>query len=906
MLGCSRGQGGRSGSPLQSAIDCALGGSAGAESYKGAASTAMAGKRGDDWRKACPAMAGRYIKTSSREENYRIEYATCMKGPRDEMQDYHTAVLELDGSGSTSFFGVFDGHGGSLSLKSDRVHSYPNVIDQTLKRSDEWKKPDSPPAPGNRSFLSRLQTGLCSCFGKNYEGPQDEGSTTCMALIRGNQIIVGNVGDFRCVLSRNGQKAIDLSTDHKPNDPGERARIEAAGGTEELIVYDVLGRMAGIGVGPHRVDGIIAVSRALGDFQFKKNNRLKLTCNPDIRTNYEGPQDEGSTTCMALIRGNQIIVGNVGDFRCVLSRNGQAIDLSTDHKPNDPGERARIEAAGGTEELIVYDVLGRMAGIGVGPHRVDGIIAVSRALGDFQFKKNNRLKLTCNPDIRTEKITDDIDFLPISSDGIWKTCPAMAGQYTKTSRDPAPTKAATGCSSFRTSTKVNGSLYGMRPSIGSISWSQNSKKHSSRGYRTKATFKDEFQGLHEIFDRLRNTVTFSLDGSDEEVLKSFLAALTHMRLWFCQNGFELNFEPILGYQAKTYATPPEGTFYLVITYLKRSITLVIDGRTGWMNGYIGPKGIFQFKKSSSTTQGTPDYIKHCIAKILSFDGSYEHIAPEMDIFLIEVGIKAFRGSHIKMADYDGGEEDNKFKESFGPIVFGLLEAFKSHMASSMVSVAMRDGINTTVKQSRPSAKDHVKGWGKGSYDATNALFRYLKFGTKFGTELLLRKPYGHEVVTLHDYVKYTLIIPNVAAMNHTYEVAPGQITVTWSPVDEGDGDPSVKLLDEYDTSRLSANALVEYNNQNNHCFGRRAGGPPHSSVNRLVNALLLPDCHLPWWGKLPVKMRHPGLPTEQQLRGANIYGCNGRVRKFQSRRNFHSAAWPLMNIARQTLRVMRK
>ncbi|KAM0890580.1 hypothetical protein ACQ4PT_026944 [Festuca glaucescens] len=236
--------------------------------------------------KANPAMAGQYIKTSSRDENARIEYATsCMKGPRDEMQDYNTAILELDGSDRTSFFGVFDGHGGSLSLESARVHSYPNVIDQTLKRSDEWKKPDSPPAPGNGSFRSRLQTGLCSCFGKNYEGPQIEGSTACVALIRGNQIIVGNVGDSRCVLSRNGQ-AIDLSTDHKPNDPGERARIEAAGGSvirKEVLVYDALGRRR-IELGPYRVDGIIAVSRALGDFQFKKNNRLKLTCNPDIRT----------------------------------------------------------------------------------------------------------------------------------------------------------------------------------------------------------------------------------------------------------------------------------------------------------------------------------------------------------------------------------------------------------------------------------------------------------------------------------------------------------------------------------------------------------------------------------------------------------------------------------------------
>ncbi|KAK1650532.1 hypothetical protein QYE76_068337, partial [Lolium multiflorum] len=151
--------------------------------------------------------------------------------------------------------------------------------------------------------------------------------------------------------------AIDLSTDHKPNEPGERARIEAAGGSvvqRQVLVHDASGRMR-IELGPYRVDGIIAVSRALGDFQFKKNNRLKLICNPDIHT----------------------------------------------------------------REVLVYDASGRMR-IELCPYRVNGIIAVSRALGDFQFKKNNRLKLICNPDIHTEDITDDIDFLLIASDGIWE------------------------------------------------------------------------------------------------------------------------------------------------------------------------------------------------------------------------------------------------------------------------------------------------------------------------------------------------------------------------------------------------------------------------------------------------------------------------------------------------------
>ena len=59
-----------------------------------------------------------------------------------------------------------------------------------------------------------------------------------------------------------------------------------------------------------------------------------------------------------------------GDSRCVLSRNGKSVDLSTDHKPYVPSEVKRIEAAGGYVE----------------DNRVCGNLAVSRAIGDYMMK----------------------------------------------------------------------------------------------------------------------------------------------------------------------------------------------------------------------------------------------------------------------------------------------------------------------------------------------------------------------------------------------------------------------------------------------------------------------------------------------------------------------------------------
>lgn len=50
---------------------------------------------------------------------------------------------------------------------------------------------------------------------------------------------------------------------------------------------------------------------------------------------------------MALLVDKQLFVANAGNSRCVVSRDGQAIEMSFDHKPGDESERNRIERAGG-------------------------------------------------------------------------------------------------------------------------------------------------------------------------------------------------------------------------------------------------------------------------------------------------------------------------------------------------------------------------------------------------------------------------------------------------------------------------------------------------------------------------------------------------------------------------------
>lgn len=71
-------------------------------------------------------------------------------------------------------------------------------------------------------------------------------------------------------------------------------------------------------------------------------NRLDAEVSGLARTNSEGMAIDGSepiaaetvgtTAVAALIGGGRIIVANCGDSRAVLSRGGEAVPLSTDHK----------------------------------------------------------------------------------------------------------------------------------------------------------------------------------------------------------------------------------------------------------------------------------------------------------------------------------------------------------------------------------------------------------------------------------------------------------------------------------------------------------------------------------------------------------------------------------------------
>lgn len=129
------------------------------------------------------------------------------------------------------------------------------------------------------------------------------------------------------------------------------------------------------------------------------------------------PDHVGCTAVVSLVSEDTIIVANAGDSRAILGRNGRAVALSHDHKPNVPKEAARIQKAGGF-------VAERHCGPNDVIHRVNGKLSLSRSMGDFSYKKNDALTaadqiVSCVPEIKSFRRQRDDEFVVIACDGVW-------------------------------------------------------------------------------------------------------------------------------------------------------------------------------------------------------------------------------------------------------------------------------------------------------------------------------------------------------------------------------------------------------------------------------------------------------------------------------------------------------
>ncbi|CAI9736458.1 protein phosphatase 1L-like [Octopus vulgaris] len=114
----------------------------------------------------------------------------------------------------------------------------------------------------------------------------------------------------------------------------------------------------------------------------------------------------GSTALVAVLKNGILTVANVGDSRGVMcDKDGNTLPLTVDHKPQQLKERSRIKQAGG---YITFN----------GVWRVVGVLATSRALGDYPLKE--RKYLIAEPDIYIFDLNViQPKFIILATDGLW-------------------------------------------------------------------------------------------------------------------------------------------------------------------------------------------------------------------------------------------------------------------------------------------------------------------------------------------------------------------------------------------------------------------------------------------------------------------------------------------------------
>jgi protein phosphatase 1L len=114
------------------------------------------------------------------------------------------------------------------------------------------------------------------------------------------------------------------------------------------------------------------------------------------------PTTSGAAAATIHVLGDCFLAANVGDSRVIIGARSGAVQLTVDHKPDLPEERSRIEALGGRV-------------ISMGVPRVEGMLAMSRALGDSELKPY----VSPEPRIVEGYLGTENDFVVVACDGVW-------------------------------------------------------------------------------------------------------------------------------------------------------------------------------------------------------------------------------------------------------------------------------------------------------------------------------------------------------------------------------------------------------------------------------------------------------------------------------------------------------
>ncbi|KAG6336627.1 hypothetical protein ID866_2466, partial [Astraeus odoratus] len=287
------------------------------------------------------------------------------------MEDAHSFVVDYAGVRGQGFFAVFDGHAGKHAAEWCGQHFHEYLLD-TLRTSPSATIPDVL----NESFhnVDRRLSRLC----EESDGKIHSGCTAVTAFLR--------------IEDEYGRQPFLNSPPITPN----HSRSHSSGSdshsgesSEETGAHDAKKSKS------KKSKNAPSGSRIARAFKSLGGGGSPTSPSPGASM----PTSASTVITPPLSCRRVLYTANAGDARGVLCRAGRAVRLTYDHKGSDKQEAKRITDAGGFV----------MSG------RVNGVLAVTRSLGDSSMKEF----VVGSPYTTETQLCEDDEFLILACDGLW-------------------------------------------------------------------------------------------------------------------------------------------------------------------------------------------------------------------------------------------------------------------------------------------------------------------------------------------------------------------------------------------------------------------------------------------------------------------------------------------------------
>ena len=365
-----------------------------------------------------------------------------MQGWRSTMED--AAIVLPNFESHTSLFGILDGHGGSIisefisvnfknvlvRCKSYKKGHYDKALFETFLIMDELLKNKKINSFIYETHYQKGEEKSKEIINDNNKYKKD--NIIKLRFERGeydfdlNEIDLGNetdsyetiVFDFKNKLNskKNAEKIIETNStaddskirlDSESNKDDEKS-------SKNLQLQDIFfqqsGKQNSFLNGLPTFEETFNIKKCKLKLHQKSTQPITENNNSSNSLKYKPliAYEMGTTANIMLIKNNVIYIANVGDSVSVMYRDGKAYNLTREHQIVIESEKERVLKSGAT----------------IQGYRINGMLNLTRALGDIRFKKDKNLKrdeqsVTAIPDITIIDDIENIDFIIMGCDGIW-------------------------------------------------------------------------------------------------------------------------------------------------------------------------------------------------------------------------------------------------------------------------------------------------------------------------------------------------------------------------------------------------------------------------------------------------------------------------------------------------------